>query len=257
MPEEPTDEPTGATDTGSAPDGRQRLRRSLFTPSRTQLVIGVLLAALGFAAVSQVLDNEVDDKFTGLRQQDLIDILDGLAGARQRAENERDRLLERRDELRTGTDRTKAAIKQAEEETNSLKVLAGTEPVTGPGIRVTISEDDGQIRLSTMLDVIQELRTVGAEAMQVNGEVRVVAQTAIEDVDGGFEVDGELISPPYVIDAIGETNLLAGAITFADGPRLQVEDDGGSITVDQLDSLTIESVRKGDRTDYAAPDPDQ
>ena len=34
-----------------------------------------------------------------------------------------------------------------------------------------------------MVDTIQELRTAGAEAIQVNGEVRVVAQTAVEDAD--------------------------------------------------------------------------
>ena len=41
-----------------------------------------------------------------------------------------------------------------------------------------------------MLDTVEELRTAGAEAMQINGQVRVVAQTSFEDAVGGFSVDG-------------------------------------------------------------------
>ena len=37
-----------------------------------------------------------------------------------------------------------------------------------------------------MLDTVQELRTAGAEAMQFNGKVRVVAQTSFEDAAGGI-----------------------------------------------------------------------
>ena len=48
----------------------------------------MLLALVGFAAVTQVRSNQVDDTYAGLREQDLIDILNGLAGTSQRAEAE-------------------------------------------------------------------------------------------------------------------------------------------------------------------------
>ena len=170
--------------------GRDRLFRSLFRPTRRQITVGLLLALLGFAGVTQVRATEVDDDYAGLREQDLIDVLDGLAGARQRAETERTQLEQTRADLSSTTSRREAAIEQATTEAETLSILAGLVPVTGSGIRITITEVTGSIELSTLLDIIQELRTVGAEAIQINAAVRVVAQTSFEDATGGFLVDG-------------------------------------------------------------------
>ena len=68
--------------------GLQRLREALFRPSRAQLVVGVLLAALGFAAITQVRTNNTDNTYAGYREQDLVDVLSALAGTSQRAQNE-------------------------------------------------------------------------------------------------------------------------------------------------------------------------
>jgi uncharacterized protein YlxW (UPF0749 family) len=167
---------------------------------------------------------------------------------------ERDELQETRDDLSSTTNRRQAAIQQASDEVDTLSILAGLVPVTGSGIRITITEETGQVRLDSMLDVIQELRTVGAEAIQFNGQVRVIAQTSFEDVAGGFLVDGELMSAPYVIDVIGEPTVLEGAMEFIDGPKSQVEKDGGTLVVDQLSSLDIETVRRPVQPEYAEPD---
>jgi uncharacterized protein YlxW (UPF0749 family) len=223
--------------------GRRRLVQALRRrPGRRQLVVAVLLAVVGFAGVTQVRSNDVDDTYAGLREQDLIDILNGLAGTTQRAEAEISRLEQARDQLRSSTSSREAALEQAQNEADTLSILAGLVPVSGPGVRATITEVTDAISLTTMLDTVQELRTIGAEAMQINGEVRVVAQTAFEDAEGGFVVDGTFVEPPYVIDVIGEPNLLVQALTFALGPRAQVEKDGGEMTVQELRSLDIVSV---------------
>ena len=240
--------------------GRDRLFRSLFKPTRRQITVGLLLALVGFAGVTQVRANEVDDSdYASLREQDLIDVLDGLAGARQRAEAERDRLEETRADLSSTTSRRQAAIDQAETEADTLSILAGLVPVTGSGIRITIDRG-GRTRSSSssMLDV-----DPGAAHGRRRGHpdqrrrCGVVAQTSFEDVAGGFLVDGELMSPPYVIDVIGEPNVLSEAITFIEGPKAQIERDGGTLEVDQQSSLDIEAVRRPVQPEYAEPDLDQ
>jgi uncharacterized protein YlxW (UPF0749 family) len=235
------------------PGGRRRLAQALLRPSRGQVVVAVLLALVGFAGVTQVRSNEVDDTYAGLRQQDLIDILNGLAGTRQRAEAEIRRLEDARDELRSDTSKREAALEQAQAEANTLSILAGLVPVTGPGIRITITEKTGSVKLGAILDTVQELRTIGAEAMQINGQVRIVAQTAFEDAEGGLVVDGTFVEPPYVIDVIGEPNVLQGALEFALGPKTQVEDDGGEMVVDELPSLDIVAVVDPSRPEFAEP----
>ncbi|GAA1479517.1 DUF881 domain-containing protein [Nocardioides aestuarii] len=247
----PEQEPT--PDERAQEGGRRRLLSALRTPSRAQVVVGVLLAALGFAAVTQMRSYEVNDSYEGYREQALIDVLNGLAGSTQRAEAELQRLEETRSRLQSDTSAAQAAVEQARTEIDNLEVLAGTVPVTGPGIRITITEETGEVDIGSMLDTVQEMRAAFAEAMQVNGQVRVVASTSFEDGIGGIYVDGQLLEPPYVIDVIGDPATLHGGMTFPDGPNDQLRADGATVVVEELQSLDIESVVEPARPQFAQP----
>ncbi|MBM7520343.1 DUF881 domain-containing protein [Nocardioides nitrophenolicus] len=252
MPEQ--DAEPGAVAPGPEQGPVDRLKVALLRPSRRQLVAAALLALLGFGAVTQVRTAGTDDTYAGLREQELIDLLNGLAGTRQRTETEIDRLDEVASGLRDDSSKRQTAIDQAEAEVDDLNILAGLVPVTGPGLRVTIEEEDGRVRLGSLLDTIQELRTVGAESIEINGTVRVVAQTSFAESDGGFLVDGERIEAPYVIVAIGEPGALANAMTFALGPKKQLEEDGAVVAVQQLRTVDIESVVRREQPSFAVPD---
>src|SRR3546814_18159369 len=79
-----TREPQKAPAEGST--GRARFMQALVSrPTRGQALVAVLLAAVGFAATTQVQSNERDDDYAGLRQSDLIRVFDGLSGSPQRA----------------------------------------------------------------------------------------------------------------------------------------------------------------------------
>jgi uncharacterized protein YlxW (UPF0749 family) len=253
--QQPADEATSADDATRTepPRGRQRLAEALRRPGRAQVVVAVLLGVVGFAAVTQIRANEVDDTYAGYREQALIDVLNGLAGTSQRAQAEITRLERTRDELESSSSAREAAVEQARKEADTLDILAGTVPVTGPGTRITIEEVDGPVDIDSLLDTVQELRNAGAEAMQVNGQVRVVAQTAFEDDTGGIVVDGQRLTPPYVIDVIGEPSTLVGGLNFAAGPVEQLEGDGATVEVDELQSLDIESVVQPARPGFAEP----
>ncbi|WP_370248432.1 DUF881 domain-containing protein [Nocardioides sp.] len=221
---------------------------------RRQVVVAVLLALLGFAVVAQIQNAGAQSSYAGLREQDLIDILQGLAGTTQRTQDEIEQLTATRDALRSESSRRRAALDQAAQELDDLNVLAGLVPVTGPGIRVTISEPSGgEVSVGSMLDTIQELRSVEAEAIQINGSVRVVASTSIEEGPTGLLVDGLQLSAPYVVEAIGVPSTLAGAMSFPLGPRSQLESDGAVVEVEELQSLDISTVRQPQRSRYAEP----
>src|SRR4051794_7651819 len=153
---------------GPHEDGRSRLWRAFRRPKQSQVVVAVLLALVGFAAVTQVRTNQVDDTYAGLREQDLIDILNGLAGSTQRAESEIQRLEATREDLRSDTSARQAALDEAQQESQVLSVLAGTVPVRGPGVTITIKDVEGQARVGPFIDMVQALRTAGAEAIEVN-----------------------------------------------------------------------------------------
>jgi uncharacterized protein YlxW (UPF0749 family) len=90
--------------------------------------------------------------------------------------------------------------------------------------------------------------------MQINGTVRIIAQTSFEETSGGFLVDGQLVEAPYVLDVIGEPSTLAASLELLLGARQQLEEDGATVHVDQLGSIDIESVAEPEDPDFADPD---
>lgn len=248
--------PGGPASSGGSADeaGRERLREALFRPSRGQVIVGVLLAVLGFAAITQVRTNTTDNTYAGYREQDLVDALSGLSNASERAQSELTALESQRRRLEQSREAQSAALEAAQKQADELSILAGLVPVTGPGIRMTVTEGPRAVDVNSVLDTIEELRSAGAEAIQVNGKVRLVAQSAIEPAPGGLTIDGTLVTSPYVVDAIGDPHTLSGALELVDGPIAQFKNDAdASVKVEQLDSLDITAVRQPSNPQYAQP----
>lgn len=249
-----------STAPGAPADGRDRLWHALLKPSRSQLVVALLLGLLGYAAVTQVRANELDNTYAGLREQELIEVLNGLTGTSRRAQEEIDRLEAALQDLRSSTRQRQAAIEQAQREADNLAVLAGEVPVRGPGIRVQVTPAAG-VPLDTeiFLEVFQNLRNAGAEAIQVNGQVRLVAQSYVTETSDGIEIDGVPVDAPYVIDAIGPPHGLEQGVMFAGGPVLTLrgESYGATVDIEQLNELEITAVRDPAALQYAQSESEQ
>jgi uncharacterized protein YlxW (UPF0749 family) len=237
-------------------DGRRRLLEALRRPlNRGQVAAGVLLAVLGFAAVVQVQSNSEDATYVGARQDELIDLINSLSLASQRAENEISRLEETRNSLLNDTEARRTALERARQQADELGILAGTLSAVGPGIRVTVDDGDGAVGAGVLINGVQELRDAGAEAIEINDSVRVVASTSLRDGDGGVVVDGKEVSAPYLIEAIGAPSTLAGGLEIARGFVYDVERAGGEVDIDEADSIDIASVRDPGTAEYAEPVP--
>jgi uncharacterized protein YlxW (UPF0749 family) len=241
----------------SPPSGLERLRRSFFSPSRGQAVVAALVALLAFGAVTQARLTGDDDTYAGFRQGELIQALNGLQAASRKAERDIRDLETTRDQLRSSTQRRTTALEQAQKEVQTLGVLAGTVPATGPGIRITVNDPKNQLSLNHLLDGLEELRNAGVEAVEINDRVRVIAQTSFEEDPDGVRVDGVVLKPPYVLDAIGNPDTLAGALQFQDGFTDDVELDGGSVTIKKADLIDVAVTRTPVKPRYAEAVPGQ
>lgn len=252
---EPEPSPAAPSDVSSdRPAPGDRLRALFASPGRSQAIVGVLLALLGFAAVTQVRSTDLDDSYEGRREEELIEIFNGLTGTSDRTRREIARLEQRRRELQVDTSARSAAIEQAEQRLRTLNILAGTVPVTGPGLRITITEEGGRVSIDSLLDMVQELRTAGAEAMEFNGEVRLVASSSFSDVNGVIHLDGIPLTSPYVLEVIGESYTLRTAATFPSGPVAKMRDkEDADVAIEELDAVDIESVRDLSRPEFAEP----
>ena len=230
----------------------RRLRRA-FRPrlSRSHVAGGVLLGLLGFAATAQVRAISVDDEYVTASRTQLIQILDGLDQRSARLESEIADLEQDRADLQSGAGRTREAIEQAERRAETLGILAGTLPATGPGITLIISDAKATVTASLILNAIEELRDAGAEAIELNDRVRVVASSYVLDGQGGIIVDDTLLPPPYTIEAIGDPRGLGSAMQIPGGVTEEVSQQQGVATVTEQDLVEIDSLHRPAPSRYA------
>lgn len=237
--------------------GRARMRSALVPrATRAQLVAALLLGVLGFAAAVQVRSNQ-DAGLSGLRQTDLVRILDDVSERAARLQAEARDLQRTRDSVSGGSASNSAALQAARERARVLGILAGTLPATGPGIELTISDAQGKVGSDVLLDALQELRDAGAEAIEVSTvdgpAVRVVASTSLVDTEDGVEVDGTALTSPYRLRVIGESRTLASALDIPGGVLDVVSQRGAQGVVTQLDRVEITSLRATPSPRYARP----
>ncbi len=106
----------------------------------------------------------------------------------------------------------------------ALAALTGAAPVTGPGIQVTVDDapgasasQGGGIVLDTDLQTLANaLWQSGAEAVAINGQ-RLTSLTAIRTAGRAITVDFHSLTPPYVVEAIGNPNTLAARLLETPG----------------------------------------
>lgn len=220
--------------------------------STSYVLIAVLCGLLGFAMVAQIGTHQ-HDNLEGLRQSELLSLLDEATERRSRLDAEITELERSRDELTSDQNNSDVAQRKAQDRLDTLGILAGNAKAQGPGIRLVISDSEQRIKSHVLVNTVQELRAAGAEAIDLNG-VRVVAQTAIVvESSGNITVDGQQISSPYTFSAIGDPKTLEPALNIPGGVIKTVERVGASATVTILESVTIESLRNVRLPEYARP----
>src|SRR3954467_9397976 len=231
---------------------------------RSQLVfgaLGVLLCILlGIAIVTQVRQNDSGDSLETARPADLLVLLDSLQQREAAFNTEVADLQRTLAALQASGSSDQAAIENAQARLAALSILIGTVSATGPGVTLTIDDAAVGVAPETMLDVINELRNAGAEAMEVQGgggdpkiTVRVGVNTWVVGRPGALEIDGQTLNPPYTVVAIGDPPTLAAAMNIPGGAMDSVERVGGTMVVQQSDRVDVTALRQPKARQYAQP----
>ena len=101
-----------------------------------------------------------------------------------------------------------AASKLIDEELQESNILVGKTDVYGEGVVVSLSDGEKAVDADDLIDLVNELRYAGAEAISIN-EKRVIAKTDIVDIDYKYiMVNLERIQGPYVVKSIGNKEQL-------------------------------------------------
>lgn len=241
-----------------APDVEPRSWREigadLVRPSRSQLVLGVILLLFGLAVTMQ-LSRPTDQRWSTLRQDDLVAMLDDVTGESRRLESEIAELERTRTQLESGANAREVAQAEARRRLDALELLGGTVPATGAGVRISIVDQAGRLTPEILLNAIEELRDAGAEVIEIDDRIRLVAGSWIGGTAGAIQVDGVPLDHTVRIEAIGNPQTLDEATRFRGGLVSTIEGDrvGGRATVEALQSIDITSVVEPTAPRFARP----
>jgi uncharacterized protein YlxW (UPF0749 family) len=120
-------------------------------------------------------------------------------------------------------------------EAAALRGPAGLDPVSGPGVTITLDDAPEQVQDTADTDIDnlvvhqQDLQAVanalwagGAEAMSIQGQ-RVVSTTGIRCVGNSVVLNDVPYAPPYRISAIGPTSSMLDAVNASPFVSLYLE----------------------------------
>jgi uncharacterized protein YlxW (UPF0749 family) len=200
-----------------------------------QALMLIAAAIISFLAVGQLSEKDnFEEQLQTESEGDLARILSSLSSESTALQEELAALKVQLATLQNSSSEQGGVSAQVQAQLNSLEVLAGTVPVTGPGIEISIDDASRQVTFEVLVDVVQELRDAGAEAIAINGR-RVGVASAFTARDGQLLLDDVPLPTPYDIDAIGPAATMEGGLNIP----------GGAIdTLQALNGVTVDVRRQ-------------
>lgn len=112
-------------------------------------------------------------------------------------------------------DNNQAAGELIASELEQKNMLSGKLPVKGEGVVVTLQDtSEGLIEAADLVELINELRYAGAEAISINDQ-RIIFNTYIVAVGTRYiSVSGTRVAAPYVVKAIGNQAYLSSNLNL-------------------------------------------
>ena len=137
------------------------------------------------------------------------------------------------------------------EEAKDLRLLLGVIPAAGQGVKITMKDADYDpieqnpndyiVHESHILQVINELRISGAQGLAINGQ-RITSNSYIKCTGPVITVDGKTFPAPFVIEAIGDMNVLASALHLKGGVIDSLIRDNIVVTTEQLKDIQLSAL---------------
>jgi uncharacterized protein YlxW (UPF0749 family) len=132
------------------------------------------------------------------------------------------------------------AVQQIQNNLKKARIFAGLETVKGTGIIVTLDNNEFiHVMDYDILNVVNELRASGAQAISVNDE-RIVAMTEIRDAGQYIIINGKQFKAPFVIKAIADPDNLERSLTLMGGVVEYLENEQLKVSIKKSDEIVIE-----------------
>ena len=244
------------------------------TPTKTSSLVafGAVIAVGAVLVTVSALQTRASEPQDAADREALVQSIEAEQAQVARFSAQVDTLDARLDALRGQSAELSASLAVTESRLDEVAAAVGAEAVNGPGVRVTVDDaasgtDEGTILDTDLQLLVNGLWQAGAEAVAINGQ-RLTTLTAIRTAGQAITVNFRSLSPPYVVNAIGDPDVLPAKLldtiagqTFTDlaanfgiGFAVETRDDlqlpaGSGVVLRQATGITTGP----DRGDGGAP----
>lgn len=154
-------------------------------------------------------------------------------------------------EYKQTSENSEESSKLVKKELEEANLMMGKTDVSGNGIEIILKDNsEKEYTALDLLNLVNELRAAGAEAISINGE-RVINLTDIVDISNKYIlVNSNKVSSPYTVLAIGDENYLKSALSIKNGYVDVKQKDGYTIQVQEKKNIQINKYSKDIKIKY-------
>lgn len=235
----------------------------------TGLVVPAILLALGFLITATLVQERAQEQQLPAQAADLVDLVRRRQAAISDLSAQVRDLSQELARAQEAGARESDLVGDVVARVERLRVSAGVQAVTGPGVVVELADSataprtrgdvtDLSIQDVDLQLVVNALWTAGAEAVAVNGH-RVVSTTAIRQAGEAILVNFHAVATPYRVSAIGDPETLGRRVRgsdIADQFEVWTQIYGLGFGVRSADAITVPSLPAAPAVDWARPAPE-
>jgi len=216
-----------------------------------QLSLTILCFALGLLLMAQFRTQRMTSRaLLSASSAEQLAIISSLVENNARLREEMEALEEQLSEYQQATGR--AMLGALVGELNKVRIINGLVEVSGSGVEVSI---DGPIGVLDVQDLINELRNAGTEALAINGERLTLYSVVASTEDGAMTVNGTQLSRPYILQAIGQPEIMETALLRRGGliATLERNYEGLAVSLISREKMVLPVYKGAIEFVYASP----
>ncbi len=119
-----------------------------------------------------------------------------------------------------------------------MRTTLGKTDVEGEGVLITLKDGQKQITSEDLLELVNELKLAGAEAISINNQ-RIINLTEIVDVNSYILINGQRTMSPFEINVIGNQKYIISGISSKGGYSDSIKNDEKDIEILEQKNIKI------------------
>lgn len=186
-----------------------------FAVAIVMFIVCVTLICVMFMQFKTVEETNITD-IENMRETELRTTLSEWKSKYEETNEKLQETNKRIEEYNDRIEKDEEASELVDKELQQSNLNLGKTNVYGEGIVVTLKDNDkNKIKASDLVDLVNELKYAGAEAISIN-DIRIINTTYMADLNNYsyINIDGQRLESTYVVKAIGNQAYLLSVLNL-------------------------------------------